>query len=40
MMDAYYLTWCAECTRLWRIELWTLVHTEEPERKTPWATGR
>jgi hypothetical protein len=40
MMDAYYLTWCGECSRLWRIELWTLVHTDEPERKMPWATVR
>ena len=40
MMDAYYLTWCGECTRLWRFELWTLVHTDEPERKMPWATWR
>ena len=39
-MDAYYLTWCGECTRLWRIELWTLVHNEEPGRKTPWASER
>ena len=39
-MDAYYWTWCSECARLWRIELWTLVHTEEPNRKMPWATER
>jgi hypothetical protein len=39
-MDAYYLTWCGECSRLWRIELWTLVHTDEPERKVPWVTVR
>src|SRR4051812_27120169 len=25
-MDAYYLTWCPECERLWRLELWTLMH--------------
>ena len=40
MLDAYYLTWCDECARLWRVELWTLVHTDEPERKIPWASGR
>ena len=39
-LDAYYLTWCPECVRLWRIELWTLVHAEEPERKTPWLISR
>jgi hypothetical protein len=35
-LDAYYLTWCPECVRLWRFELWTILHTEEPERKMPW----
>jgi hypothetical protein len=39
-MDAYYLTWCRECARLWRIELWTLVHADEPNRKMPWVTER
>jgi hypothetical protein len=39
-LDAYYLTWCGECSRLWRFELWTLVHTDEPERKMPWITWR
>jgi hypothetical protein len=39
-MDAYYLTWCRECARLWRIELWTLVHADEPHRKMPWVTER
>ena len=39
-MDVYYLTWCRDCARLWRIELWTLVHEDEPNRKTPWASGR
>jgi hypothetical protein len=39
-MDIYYWTWCRECSRLWRIELWTLVHTEESDRKMPWATSR
>jgi hypothetical protein len=39
-LDAYYLTWCPECVRLWRFELWTLVHAEEPQRKMPWLTLR
>ena len=39
-MDVYYLTWCRECARLWRIELWTLVHTDESNRKTPWVISR
>jgi hypothetical protein len=39
-MDAYYLTWCPDCERLWRLELWTLVNADEPERKMPWLTSR
>jgi hypothetical protein len=39
-MDAYYLTWCPSCARLWRIELWTLVNAAESERKLPWLTSR
>ena len=39
-MDAYYLTWCRECARLWRIEWWTLVHADEADRKIPWTTSR
>jgi hypothetical protein len=39
-MDAYYLTWCPDCQRLWRVELWTLFHADEPERKMPWLTSR
>ena len=34
-MDAWYITWCPACERLWRFELWSLVHTAEPERKLP-----
>ena len=34
-LDAYYLTWCPECVRLWRFELWTLVHADESGRKMP-----
>jgi len=33
VMDAYYFTWCPACSRLWRIELWTLVYAAESERK-------
>ena len=39
-MDAYYLTWCPECERLWRLELWTLMHAYDQERKMPWLTSR
>lgn len=39
-MDAYYLTWCPECERLWRLELWTLINADEPERKRPWLISR
>ena len=39
-MDAYYLTWCPDCERLWRLELWTLVNADEPARKMPWLTSR
>ena len=39
-MDAYYLTWCPQCERLWRLELWTLLNSAEPQRKYPWITSR
>ena len=39
-MDAYYLTWCPTCERLWRLEVWTLVNAHDPERKMPWLTSR
>jgi hypothetical protein len=32
-MDAWYLTWCPGCERIWRVELWTLIHEEDAERK-------
>src|SRR5687767_12177787 len=32
-MDAYYLTWCPDCERLWRLELWTLLNAYDQERK-------
>ena len=32
-MDVWYLTWCPACERLWRLELWKLVHGDEAERK-------
>jgi hypothetical protein len=40
-MDAYYLTWCPACARLWRLEVWTLLNdAAEPDRKLPWLTSR
>jgi hypothetical protein len=39
-MDAYYLTWCPACERLWRLELWTLLNAYDEERKMPWLTSR
>ena len=40
-MDAWYITWCPACERLWRLELWKLIHADEverqPERKGPGA---
>jgi hypothetical protein len=39
-LDAYYLTWCPECERLWRFELWTLVHGTDQQSKMPWLTSR
>jgi hypothetical protein len=27
-MDSWYLTWCPECERLWRLELWSLLEPE------------
>jgi hypothetical protein len=32
-MDAWYITWCPVCERLWRLELWKLIHADEAERK-------
>ncbi len=34
-MDAWYITWCPSCERLWRLELWSLVHDAEADRKLP-----
>jgi len=34
-MDAWYITWCPACERLWRIELWNLVHQDETSLKLP-----
>jgi hypothetical protein len=31
-MDAWYITWCPVCERLWRLELWKLIHADEAER--------
>jgi len=38
-MDSWYITWCPVCERLWRLELWSLVHSTESDRKLP-ALGR
>jgi hypothetical protein len=34
-LDAWYITWCPSCERLWRLELWSLVHAAESESKLP-----
>jgi hypothetical protein len=34
-IDAYYLTWCPACERLWRLEIWSLLNTEDFEKKLP-----
>jgi hypothetical protein len=34
-IDAYYLTWCPACERLWRLEIWSLLNTEDSEKKLP-----
>jgi hypothetical protein len=34
-MDAWYLTWCPECERIWRIGLWTLLDDETRENAPP-----
>ena len=33
MMDAWYLTWCPDCERLWRVGMWTLLDTEPRDSK-------
>ena len=33
MMDAWYLMWCPDCQRLWRVGLWTLLEDEDREDK-------
>jgi hypothetical protein len=32
-MDAWYMTWCPECERIWRFELWTLIRKEDEDQK-------
>ena len=34
-MDAWYITWCPACERLWRLELWSLLHDGEMRHKLP-----
>ena len=31
-MDSCYLTWCPECGRLWRLELWSLLDNKGAEK--------
>jgi hypothetical protein len=31
-MDSWYLTWCPECERIWRIALWTLLDDDDDDR--------
>jgi hypothetical protein len=33
-MDSWYLTWCPECVRLWRLELRTLLG-DRPAKPPP-----
>src|SRR5262249_18421697 len=33
-MDAWYLTWCPECERIWRVELRSLLDDDEPDDPT------
>jgi hypothetical protein len=28
------MTWCPACERIWRFELWTLIHEEDAEQKS------
>lgn len=35
MMDAWYLTWCPDCERLWRVGMWTLLDTEPRTAERP-----
>lgn len=36
-MDAWYLTWCPECERLWRLEVRSLLNDKPAE---PWPPAR
>ena len=31
-MDCWYMTWCPECERLWRIEIWSLLDRKDVEK--------
>lgn len=33
MMDVWYLTWCPDCERLWRVGMWTLLEADPREAK-------
>jgi len=33
MMDVWYLTWCPDCERLWRVGMWTLLEAGASDSK-------
>jgi ribosomal protein L37AE/L43A len=33
MMDVWYLTWCPDCERLWRVGMWTLLEAGPSDSK-------
>ena len=39
-MDAWYLTWCPECERLWRLELHSLLDDKPNLAGRPAPAGR
>ena len=40
MMDAWYLTWCPECERIWRVELRTLLDNDERDARSRRVSAR
>jgi hypothetical protein len=32
-MDVWYLTWCPDCERLWRVGMWTLLEAGPSDSK-------
>jgi hypothetical protein len=39
VIDEWYLTWCPECERLWRVDLRTLLETDAPAAADAAATA-